>query len=157
MALIFPGIDPFLEAQGFWPDFHARAITYSCDLIADRLPESYLARIEERSHLVERSSRDVRLMRPDVIIERLPGSGAVDRGPAVLEVEPTTLPLLLMEEVRETYREIIHRPDQTLVAVIEWLSPDNKGRAWLRSISRQAECLARGVGPSDRDRFPGRR
>ena len=62
MARRFPGIDPFLEAQGYWPDFHSRTITYCSDAIADALPDPYLVRIEERIHLVERSAEDVRLM-----------------------------------------------------------------------------------------------
>ena len=27
----FLGIDPYLEAQGVWGDFHPRFITYLCD------------------------------------------------------------------------------------------------------------------------------
>jgi hypothetical protein len=38
MASPFPGLDPFIEAQGFWPDFHARFITYLCDTLAETLP-----------------------------------------------------------------------------------------------------------------------
>jgi hypothetical protein len=31
----FPGMDPWLEAQGFWPDFHVRSADYASGL---RLP-----------------------------------------------------------------------------------------------------------------------
>ena len=25
----FPGLDPYLESQGYWPDFHAALILYA--------------------------------------------------------------------------------------------------------------------------------
>ncbi len=28
----FPGMDPFLESQGFWQDFHTRLLTYCSEL-----------------------------------------------------------------------------------------------------------------------------
>ena len=34
----FPGIDPYLESQGYWPDFHQRFMTYCCDSLNDILP-----------------------------------------------------------------------------------------------------------------------
>ncbi len=30
----FPGMDPYLEDQGRWPDFHASMITYCRDAIS---------------------------------------------------------------------------------------------------------------------------
>ena len=50
----FPGIDPYLESQGYWPDFHASLTTYCRDALNDVLPESYEARLGEQLRLVER-------------------------------------------------------------------------------------------------------
>jgi hypothetical protein len=122
----FPGIDPYLEAQHYWPDFHNCLITYCRDALVDQLPDQYLIRIEERLHLVERDPEDIRLMRPDLLIERSSAFASFERATTVLEVEPTTIPVAILEEVREVYLEILHRPDRTLVAVVELLSPDNK-------------------------------
>ncbi len=47
-------------------------------------------------------------------------------------LEPVTLTLLIEDETHERHIEILHRPDRTLVAVLELLSPANKeepGRA----------------------------
>jgi hypothetical protein len=58
-------------------------------------------------------------MRPDHLIERAPyvskshGSAAV-----AVEVEPATLPVAILEEVSETYLEILHGPERTLAIVI---------------------------------------
>lgn len=46
-------------------------------------------------------------------------------GSAVVS-EPVTLPLLIMDETREAYIEILQRPEMSLVAVLELLSPYNK-------------------------------
>ena len=145
MLTVFPGIDPYLEAQGYWPDFHASTITYCRDAIADRLPDSYMVRIEERIHLIERPPGDVRLMRPDLLIERSSGSSEL-QGIALavaVEVEPTTIPVAILEEARETYLEILHRPERTLVAVIELLSPDNKAEPGCGQYLAKRDALLR--------------
>ena len=85
-----------------------------------------------------------RRMTPDVLIERSPGFSTTDGGLAVLEVEPTTIPVMLLEEVRETYLEIIHRPDRTLVAVVELLSPDNKTGSGYGQYVAKRDALLRG-------------
>ena len=44
----------------------------------------------------------------------------------VATLEPVTIPLTILVGPRETYIEILHRPDRSLVAVLELLSPANK-------------------------------
>lgn len=133
MNRLFPGIDPYLEAQGYWPDFHATFLTYLRDAINDRLPDRYEARIDERvSLVVPPATAEARLFRPDVaVVERAEPMGApwqdVASAMAVLvATEPVIIPLVFLEEERETYVEILHRPDRSLVNVIELLSPANK-------------------------------
>ncbi len=127
MASPFPGVDPYLESQGRWPDFHGSIITYCRDALNDRLPPGYVAQIDERIHLIEAPDAVRSLLRPDVAIERRDAPRTVPQGPAVaLEMEPVTIPLLLEEEVRETRVEILHLPDRELIAVLEVLSPSNK-------------------------------
>ena len=48
-------------------------------------------------------------------------------GPAATAtLEPVTIPLTILEGPRETYIEILHQPDRSLVAALELLSPANK-------------------------------
>ena len=42
----FPGIDPYVEGQLTWRDFHAPFLTYLRDSINRRLPPRYSAVIE---------------------------------------------------------------------------------------------------------------
>jgi hypothetical protein len=44
----FPGMDPYLEISGDWRDFHAMFIASCRDAISERLPENYIARLDER-------------------------------------------------------------------------------------------------------------
>ena len=49
----FPGIDPYLESQDLWPDFHVGFTATLCDAISEQLPDPYVARIDERMNLVD--------------------------------------------------------------------------------------------------------
>jgi len=89
-------MDPYLEDLGNWFDFHATFINYCSEALRAVLPAHYRARIGER------------LAGPT-------------QPPAT-----ATMPLIVLEEARETYIEILHRPDQSLVAMLELLSPANK-------------------------------
>jgi Protein of unknown function (DUF4058) len=42
----FPGMDPYLEAQGRWRDLHVSMITYCRDALKEVLPENFVAQIE---------------------------------------------------------------------------------------------------------------
>jgi hypothetical protein len=123
----FPGIDPYLESQGLWPDFHADFIPTLRDAINAQLPEPYVARIDERMNLVVRPQEDVKQIRPDVAIVRESSGRTVRQSSSgTLTLEPVTIPLKFLEEYREIFIEILHRPEDTLVAVVELLSPGNK-------------------------------
>jgi hypothetical protein len=43
----FPGIDPYLESQGWWQDFHTSSVVYCRTALTAILPEGYAALIEE--------------------------------------------------------------------------------------------------------------
>src|SRR5262245_64906599 len=117
----FPGMDPYIEGSGLWPDFHSSFLIYLRDAITALLPENYEARIEERMSLValELPPEQGRPIRPDLAIERRGRStGSASKGTAAM-LTPVTLPLQVRtEEVRETWIEIYHRPEHELVAVL---------------------------------------
>lgn len=128
MSSPFPGMDPFLEDPAFWPDFHATFINYWREAIAERLPDRYDARIGERVNLVEQPPETIQRIELDVAVSHGDrGSVAGETaGGAVATLEPVTIPLVIEEPARQTYIEILRRPDRDLVAVLELLSPTNK-------------------------------
>jgi hypothetical protein len=125
----FPGMDPYLEAQGRWRDLHVSMITYCRDGLNDLLPENYVAQIDEQDRLVS-SEAVVAVLYPDVYVGReRKKRRAQARSPAVslTALEPVTIPLLKgdVEEIRDSWIEIRNLPKLDLVTVIEILSPTN--------------------------------
>jgi hypothetical protein len=127
MGSPFPGMDPYLETPALWSDFHASFITYWRDALIDCLPSNYEARIDEKVNLVEVAPLRRKLLEPDVAVSQRESSRTPSPAPAgVATLEPVTLSLPVEEERHERHIEILHRPDRTLVAILEVLSPANK-------------------------------
>jgi Protein of unknown function (DUF4058) len=128
MGSPFPGMDPYLETPAYWPDFHATFINYWREAVADVLPPNYEASLGERVYLVERDPEARKLGYPDVAVTHAEGgaTGAPATPSGLATLEPVTIPLMILEGPRETYIEILHQPDRTLIAVLELLSPANK-------------------------------
>jgi hypothetical protein len=133
----FPGIDPYLESQGHWLDFHARFVPMISDAVNEQLPDGYVARIDERLTPVELPQEDqIKRIRPDVAVigsesRPAPASTAAPGpvAPGALTLEPVTIPMKLLDVESEIYLEILHLPDQKVVTVVELLSPSNKAGA----------------------------
>src|SRR5690349_5087372 len=105
----FPGIDPYLEMSGDWPDFHLRFIAHCAELLADRLPRRYRARAQEQIRLVYAPGGEIRTATPDAAISQVrPGADATaPSAGAVATLEPVTIPYAATMEVRETWIEIV--------------------------------------------------
>jgi hypothetical protein len=129
MPPTFTGVDPYVESQGYWRDFHHRFLTYCSDAIAEALPANYEARMDEDMKLINRGVEEVTLRKtiPDVGILRKDSveTGAGDTA-VVATLEPVTVELPVVEEVREAWIEIYRHPGRELVTVIDVLSPTNK-------------------------------
>ena len=125
----FPGMDPFLEHPGVFPDLHDRLVVNLSDAVQAGLPDPYFAGIGSRIW-VETSYRyiepDVRVHRRDDEAARLDESGGgVAVAPAV-----RSKPVLVTvphDERRESFVQVFFGADDArLVAVIEVLSRTNK-------------------------------
>ena len=134
MAGPFPGMDPYIESQGNWQDLHNRLITEMCNSLGVRLPEDYVARVDESIEVVGFGENGGTAYRPDVLVARhdrpesgerseLAGSGLATIEPILNEVSDRD-----PEEIRQTWLEIRRLPELELVTVVEVLSPVNK--AW---------------------------
>jgi hypothetical protein len=138
----FPGVDPYLEAQGYWPDFHATFLNYWREAIADGLPDEYEIRLEERVKLVDAEAERNYQIRPDLaVVHSNRPSGGSPAGAAVLD--PETIPTVILDEDRENYLKIVHRPDRKLVAVLELLSPANKAEPGRRDYLTRRNAVLR--------------
>jgi hypothetical protein len=142
-------MDPYLESQGYWQDFHTRVLTYCPKALRAVLPKNYAALIEERISLVELSDRTSQVYIPDVAVMRRERetAGVGDRG-VLATLEPISVPLALedLEEIRHRWIEIQRLPDRSLVAVIEVLSPTNKfGSGRVEYVEKRKEWIKQPV------------
>ncbi len=145
----FPGVDPYIENQGLWRDFHARFLIYCSDLLSDQLPDEYVAHVEERFYLVEASDVPGRHYLPDVAITR---EGSFPARPmarvGALTLEPVTIPHreVATEEIRESWLEIRRQPGREIITAIELLSPTNKGPAGRgKYLEKRLDLLNRSI------------
>lgn len=125
----FPGMDPYLEDPGLWPDVHHRIISVSSDLLAAKLRPKYLIRIDERVYVSDQEDPGRSVIIPDLrIIERDTGPLVeVDDGAATTAVAaPVIAVTMIRDKIRESRIEILDREDRHVVTVIEVLSPANK-------------------------------
>jgi Protein of unknown function (DUF4058) len=128
----FPGMDPYLELQTVWPDFHNRLIAEICNELGTSLPDSYFARDEERIEVVNWAPEPTRSFRPDDLVGRFEksavSSGITLASPHSATLEPKLVEILDRdpEELRITWVEIRVLPELDLVTAIEVLSPIKK-------------------------------
>jgi Protein of unknown function (DUF4058) len=131
MSSPFPGMDPFLEDPGLWPDAHNSLIFVIREFINQRLDPKYFVRIEDRVYISDDDDPGRAVIIPDVRIgERPPGAERSVTPPsstAALEVdEPVVITTLFDDEIHEPFLEVIDRGNRQVVTVIEVVSPTNK-------------------------------
>ncbi len=122
----FPGMDPYLEDPGLWPDVHHRLITVFCDQIQEQLPPRYRAVITPYVAFESVEIAPVRKIAPDVAVLDRDQPHLPYTGVAVVEEAPLSLPAAMLVPVEYGRIEIRTVRDQTLVTAIELLSPANK-------------------------------
>jgi Protein of unknown function (DUF4058) len=149
MASFFPGMDPYLEISGDWRDFHSRALNAIADALSGRLPEGYIARIEEEFHILEYPQETLQRRIPDVSISRT-GRAVTTAGPshgtATLEPQSIELATTIVEEVKQRWIEIRRKPDWVPVAILELLSPSHKiGHGYEEYLYKRVSMIARSI------------
>jgi Protein of unknown function (DUF4058) len=155
----FPGMDPYLEDPAFWEDFHSRLVPAIADFLLERLPDGYDAHLQERLHLVEAPALRTRSRLPDVAVDRDPNTKEVaNTGASVSTLEPISLPVAELHEMREAWVEILHLPERELVTAIEVLSPTNKsGDGYAEYCAKRRELYGRQVNLVEIDLLVGGR
>jgi hypothetical protein len=124
-------MDPFIEAQGRWEDFHNKLMGDMERYLSATVPARYAVRLGERSYIdyldprVERSGEHV--FSPDIGIKTAIPDEIGTRPTSVLEEPAIDMEGLVETEFREVFIEIRELdPQQRLVTGIEVLSPANK-------------------------------
>lgn len=124
MPTPFPGMDPYLERPGLWPDVHNSLIAYLRDALAPDLRPKYYVSIEERTYFPD--TDDLTFAgRPEVSVVREP-QAVYEPAPAGADVETVTVELPMPDEIRETFLEVRDVDSDRVITILELLSPTNK-------------------------------
>ncbi len=127
----FPGMNPYLEAEGVWQDFHMRLSTALSEVIADLVAPDYIVSLEEHLYVEEPPKQRGRFIgRSDVAVKEGPfwesGAGGLATATAVLEAPVYATQPEPLDSFAEPYLEIRDREENLVITVIELLSPTNK-------------------------------
>lgn len=129
----FPGMDPWLEAPGVFPDLHSSFATYLRASLTKVLPRPYFAAISTRVYMEEserRTEPDVDVFKPTNGSQTVLGNGGtatVTRNRAnVFDIPALPWP---DEQLTESFIEIrTSDGGDQLITSVEILSPTNKRR-----------------------------
>ena len=144
----FPGMNPYLEQEAVWHDFHQRFIPRAADALTSQVRPGYIVTVDSHVYLHELPAEARRLVgSPDVsvAVTGSPGNvrpaGSISGG-AVLGIVP-----LPVDAEKDSYIQIRDREGRELVTVVELLSPSNKAPGPDREqyLAKRREVLASGV------------
>ncbi len=123
----FPGMNPYLEQNDAWEDFHGRYMVALADRLDTLVGPNYFVKIEVRLYLHELSGEERRFFaQTDVGIARSP-TGTENGGIAArIETAPVQLTMPALHTQRLSSVEIRDRRNRRVVTAIELLSPSNK-------------------------------
>ncbi|MGB7087543.1 MAG: DUF4058 family protein [Phormidesmis sp.] len=132
MASPFPGMDPYLEQPAFWSSFHTRLMVAIADALAADLRPKYYIEVETRSYM-DTPEGELLIGIPDAVVlkdsqldDSIRTEPAQPTSSVALERSPVPVTLPVPVEVKERFLEIRKVSDDTVITVIELLSPANK-------------------------------
>jgi hypothetical protein len=123
----FPGMNPFLEQDDVWHDFHEKLMPAIAERLVAQVRPNYIIKIDEHIYVHEQPQEPSRRLmeRADVGVAGS-GSGPGGRvGAGVLEA-PVRVHVPVLDVERLAFVEVRDRRGRELVTVIEVLSPSNK-------------------------------
>jgi hypothetical protein len=144
----FPGMNPYLEHEDAWHNFHTMFPTAAVIQLTPLVGTGYYLKTDENVYIHELPEGERRLLgRPDVFVGQRqtgPTAGSLAVG-GTLTAAPQRLRLPAVDVERVPFVEIRDRRNHRLVTVIELLSPANKkpGGDRLMYESKRAALLAR--------------
>ncbi|MBI1913767.1 MAG: DUF4058 family protein [Planctomycetes bacterium] len=149
----FPGMDPYIESSGLWPDFHPNLIVAIQAALNARLPPRYAAGIELHVWIHEPDAEArTQLRAPDVHVADQAG-----RGTATARAAPGTIILPIVRSEGRRFVKIVDQDGQRIVTAIEVLSPSNKAAGPDREayLAKRSEYLGAGVNLVEIDLLRG--
>ena len=122
----FLGMNPYLEQDDVWHDFHEKFLPAVAERLVAQVRPNYLVKIDAHIYVHEIPSEPRRFLgRADLSVGTSASHGAVRPGTGILEA-PLQVELPSQDIERLAFLEIRDRRSRELITVIELLSPSNK-------------------------------
>src|SRR5262249_30145675 len=122
----FPGMNPYLEQETVWHDFHESFMPQVRRILTAQVRPNYIVKIDEHVYIHELPADERHLVgRGDVTLARGQDTTGSQATGATL-VAPAQVRLPAVDVERLSYVEIRDREDNQLITVVELLSPSNK-------------------------------
>ena len=135
----FPGMDPYLEQPAFWSSFHSRLIVAIADALAPSLRPKYYVEVETRTYL-DTLDDEILVGIPDaVVLSSKTVANSEIRTEAkipsmAVQPRPKRVTVPMPVEFNERYLEVRELGTDTVITVIEVLSPKNKRKGEGRTV-----------------------
>jgi hypothetical protein len=157
----FPGMNPHLEQEDTWHDFHERFIPLVATSLGAQLRPRYIVKIDKHIYVHQLAAESRRFVgRADVSLARgwdqaVPETGA--RSATGLLEAPARVRLPRVDHEQLSYVEIRDRKSRDLVTVVELLSPTNKrmGPDREQYLAKRGEILSSPVHLIEMDLLRG--
>lgn len=132
----FPGMNPYLESPTIWSSFHTRLLVAIADTLAPVLRPNYYVEVETRTYREEDSEDEedeVLVGIPDAAVLsvtalRQSQESDIEATTTLTQKRPQPITLPMPVTLKERYLEVREIGTETVITVIEVLSPKNKRR-----------------------------
>ncbi len=125
----FPGMNPYLEQESVWHDFHERALPLAAEMLGAQVLPRYFVKIDEHMYVHEvgdLGEEERRLVgRGDLWVAPLAPASEASTATGLLEA-PCEVGLPGVDSEGLSFLEIRDRDSRQLITVLELLSPTNK-------------------------------
>ena len=126
----FPGMNPYLETRGLWPEVHSRLIGAIAALLRRSLPFRYSVVTEERVVIGHNPPEEPRRRYaiPDVVIAGAAARPIPDRARRETDAAAVSVSVVIPEtyQMRQQFLVVREQSRGSAVTVLEILSPSNK-------------------------------
>jgi hypothetical protein len=134
MSSPFPGMNPYLESPTIWSSFHTRLLVAIADALAPVLRPSYYIEVETRTYQDQEDDEEDDLLVgiPDAAVLSATAlkqfKDVESEAVTLTQNRPQSVILPMPVTLKERYLEIREIGTETVITVIEVLSPKNKKR-----------------------------
>jgi hypothetical protein len=119
-------MNPYLEKESYWQDFHQTFIPTARSMLAAQVAPHYFVRVEQHVFVHELQGDERRLLgRPDIHVKDIRPSAEAP-GTATIAPAYGYLPATSVDQEIHSYLTIRDREGHNVITVIELLSPSNK-------------------------------